>query len=97
MKTKEEVLNVISAIKHPAINHSLVDLGIIKDIEFDDKAVELKFVFPFPNIPIEEMLINSIKTRINSMGYSLRSDIILMNEQEKAKFMQMESEAWKGM
>jgi len=97
MKTKEEILNVISEVKHPAINHSLVDLGIVKDIEIDDKAVDLKFAFPFPNIPIGEMLINSIKTPLNDIGYGLRSDVVLMNEQEKAKFMQMEAEAWKGM
>jgi len=28
--TKEEVIKAISDVKHPAIDHSLLDLGIVK-------------------------------------------------------------------
>ena len=97
MKTEQEILKVISEVKHPAIDHSLLDLGIIKDIEIDNKAVSLKFVFPFPNIPIADSLIDSIKIPLNNNGYTLFSDVILMTEEERARFMQMESEAWKGL
>ena len=89
MKKEQEILKVISEVKHPAIDHSLLDLGIIKDIEIDNKTVALKFVFPFPNIPIADALIDSVKIPLNNMG--------LMTEEEKAKFMQMEAEAWKGL
>ncbi|MCD6543654.1 MAG: DUF59 domain-containing protein [Flavobacteriaceae bacterium] len=97
MKTEQEILKIISDVKHPAIDHSLFDLGIIKDIEIDDKIVILKFVFPFPNIPIADALIDSIKIPLNNNGYTLFSDVILMTEEEKVKFMQMEAEAWKGL
>lgn len=97
MEAEQKVLEVISGVKHPAIDHSLLDLGIIKDIEIDDKTVILKFVFPFPNIPIADALIDSVKMPLNNIGYTLFSDIILMTEEEKAKFMQMEAEAWKGL
>ncbi len=60
MKTKEEVLKVISGVKHPAIDYSLVDLGMIKD-----------------NIEVVD-------------------NIVIMTEEEKVKFLQMETEAWKG-
>jgi metal-sulfur cluster biosynthetic enzyme len=97
MKTKQEILEVISEVKHPAINHSLLDLGIVKDIEIEDNEVGLKFVFPFPNIPIEDTLINSIEMPLNDIGCTLFYDIVLMTEEEKAKFMQMEAEGWKGL
>ena len=93
----KEVLNVISGVKHPAIDHSLVDLGIVRDIEVYNKTVVLKFVFPFPNIPIADTLINSIEVPLSKIGYWLSPEVILMNEQEKARFMQMETEAWKGL
>ncbi len=93
----KEVLNVISGVKHPAIDHSLVDLGIVRDIEVYNKTVLLKFVFPFPNIPIADTLINSIEVPLSKIGYSLLPEVILMNEQEKARFIQMETEAWKGL
>ena len=97
MKTKQEILDVISEVKHPAIDHSLVDLGIVKDIEIYNTTIALKFAFPFPNIPIADTLIQSIEMPLNTIGYRLAPDIVLMDEQEKAKFMQMEAEAWKGM
>lgn len=97
MKTEQEILKVISDVRHPAIDHSLLDLGIIKDIEIEDNTVSLKFVFPFPNIPIADALFDSIKIPLNNIGYTLFSDVILMTEEERAKFMQMEAEAWKGL
>ncbi len=97
MIKEQEILKVISAVKHPAIDYSLLDLGIIKDIEIEGNTVALKFVFPFPNIPIADTLINSVKMPLNNIGCSLFSDVILMTDEEKAKFMQMEAEAWKGL
>ena len=97
MKTEQEILEVISGVKHPAIDYSLLDLGIIKDIEIEDKTVGLKFAFPFPNIPIADTLIDSVKIPLNNIGYNLFTDIVLMTDEEKARFMKMESEAWKGL
>ncbi len=97
MKTKQEIINLLSKVKHPAIDYSLIDLGIVKDIEIYNKTIALKFAFPFPNIPIADTLIQSIEIPLNSIGYRLAPDVILMDEQEKAKFMQMETEAWKGL
>jgi len=96
MKTKEEVLTIIANVKHPAINYSLVDLGMVRDIEINDNSVKLIFVFPFPNIPIAEALINLIAMPLKDIGYTLEYGIVVMNEEEKAKFMKMETEAWKG-
>ncbi|MEA3495059.1 MAG: iron-sulfur cluster assembly protein [Bacteroidota bacterium] len=96
MKTKEEVLEIISNVKHPAIDYSLVDLGMIKNIEVKDNIVKLIFVFPFPNIPIADALINSIAMPLRASGYELEHEIVVMTEEEKATFMRMETEAWRG-
>jgi len=97
MMTKEEILKVISVVKHPAIDYSLVDLGMIQDnIKVLDSVVKLTFVFPFPNIPIAGTLINSIAVPLKNIGYDLEYEIVLMTDEEKVKFMRMETEAWKG-
>jgi ATP-binding protein involved in chromosome partitioning len=94
---KEDVLKVISEVKHPAIDFSLVELGIIQDhIEVLDSTVKLVFAFPFPNIPIADALINSIAMPLKSIGYNLTYQIVVMTEEEKMKFMRMEAEAWRG-
>ena len=96
MKTKKDVLKIISNVKHPAIDYSLLDLGMVKNIEITDNSINLTFAFPFPNIPIAEALINSIEMPLKNIGYNLEYDIVLMTEKEKLKFLQMETEAWKG-
>lgn len=96
MKTKQEVIDAISKVQHPAIAYSLLELGIVKDVELDENTVKVIFAFPFPNIPIADHLINSIYTPVNDLGLEFQYAVSVMTEEEKARFMQMEAEAWKG-
>lgn len=97
MQTIENVLSVLSEVEHPAISYSLIKLGIVKDIELSEDTVILTFVFPFPDIPIADQLISSIQKPIEAMGLKLEYIVRIMNEEEKATFLQLEGEAWKGM
>ncbi len=56
MITETDILQTLSVVMHPAINHSLMDLGLL--------CVYKETV---------------------------------MNEEEKARFKQMEAQAWKGL
>ena len=48
--TKEEIMKTISDVKHPAIDHFLPDLGIVKNVRVDDDKVKITFSFPLsPN------------------------------------------------
>lgn len=96
MITQTEVENAISNVEHPAINHSLVKLGIISNILLLGKKVIVEFAFPFPNIPIADKLIGSIEKPIKNLGLSFEHNVRTMNDQERSKFLQMETDAWKG-
>ncbi len=97
MQTIENVIIEISKVSHPAINYSLTKLGIVKDIELNDDTVILTFAFPFPGIPIADRLISSISEPVEAMGLKLEYIVKIMNEEEKATFLQLEGEAWKGL
>lgn len=97
MQTIENVINEISKVKHPAISYSLTKLGIVKDIELTEYTVILTFVFPFPGIPIADRLISSITEPVEAMGLKLEYIVRIMNKEEKAAFLQLEGEAWKGL
>ena len=96
MISKTEVENALSGVEHPAIKHSLIDLGIVSNILLLGKKVIIEFAFPFPNIPIADQLIGSIEKPINNLDLSFEHTIRTMNKEEKQKFLQMETEAWKG-
>ncbi len=97
MQTLENVINEISKVNHPAINYSLLKLGIVKDIELNDDTVILTFAFPFPGIPIADKLISSITEPVEAMGLKLEYIVKIMKEEEKATFLKLEGEAWKGL
>lgn len=93
----QQIKDAISNVMHPAINLSLTTLGIVKDVVINEDKVEVTFAFPFPNIPIAEQLVNSIKYPIINLGYDFDFQAVLMTEEEKQKFLHLEASAWKGM
>ncbi len=97
MQTIEKVIDVISKIIHPAINLSLTELGIVQKIEINDDTVIVTFVFPFPDIPIADKLINTVSTQVEKMGLKLEYIVRVMKKEEKEAFLQMETKAWKGL
>lgn len=95
MTTKEEIINALSDIKHPVIDYSLIDLGIIKDIALENKKVKILFKLPFPDIPIKDILINSTAEPILAIGMKFEYEIQIMSEDEKQRFIIMETKGWR--
>jgi len=81
--TKQDVLNKLENVGHPAINYSLIKLGIVNDVELNDNKVSVIFAFPFPNIPIADTLVNSIAQPVKSLGLDFDYKIRVMTEEEK--------------
>jgi metal-sulfur cluster biosynthetic enzyme len=94
---KEQIEDTIDSVMHPAINLSLTTLGIVKDVKVTDKKAEVTFAFPFPNIPIADQLINSIRNPVTNLGAVFDYQVVIMTEEEKQKFLQLEASAWKGL
>jgi metal-sulfur cluster biosynthetic enzyme len=94
--TREEVLNALSKVEHPAISYSLIKLGIVTNVELVENKVSVVFAFPFPNIPIAGALISSIATPVADMGLEFEHSIRIMTDDEKNNFLQLEAEAWRG-
>ena len=94
---KEQLMETVSMIKHPAIDLSLLELGMVKDIKTEDNKVSAVFAFPFPNIPIADQLVNSIANPVKNLGFEFSHEIVIMTEEEKQKFLKLEASAWKGL
>ena len=96
MLTKENLIDELSKIMHPEVNHSLIDLGVIKNIEIVENKAKMIFAFPFPDISIADVLIKSVAKPVSELGLSLSYNVRIMTEDEKNKFMIMEEEDWKN-
>ncbi len=93
-----QIIQAIENVKHPAINASLTTLGLLHDVDVDleNKKVTAKFVWPFANIPIRDMLIQSVAGAIKPFGLDLEIEERLMDEDEKNKFLELEKKYWRG-
>lgn len=95
--TIQNVLEQLEKVKHPAIDYSLIKLGIVNDVAFNDNKVSVVFAFPFPNIPIEDILINSIAITVKDLGLDFEYKTRVMTEEERNRFLQLEAKAWRGL
>jgi len=93
----EDVTQAIANVMHPAIDRSLMDLGMIRDIVLKGADASLNLVIPFPGIPILAFLEKRLKESVKPLGVNLTIRIEDMNQEEIQKFLAMEKEAWKGL
>lgn len=93
----EDVTQEIANVMHPAIDRSLMDLGMIRDIVLTGTTASLSLVIPFPGIPILSFLEKHLKESVKPLGVDLTIKIENMNQEEIQKFLAMEKEAWKGL
>ncbi len=96
---KDEIRMMLDEIPHPAINHSLIKLGILTDIIFENQMVHAAFAFPFPveKIPIAERIIQSVAITLENFNIAFSYSTRVMTEVEKQNFLMLEHEAWKGL
>ena len=94
--SEKDILNLLAKVKHPAINRTLRELGIIKDISSKDNKVLITMALPFPNIPIIDQLVSSIKEPIEKLGVEVEVKQTIMNQEELQAFLKMEEAGWTG-
>jgi ATP-binding protein involved in chromosome partitioning len=94
--SEEDVRRVLAYVNHPMIDRSLLELGIIKQIAVEQRKVKVTLAFPFPNIPIKDHIIHSVREPLQTLGAEIELELTAMNHDELQKFLAMEQEAWKG-
>ena len=101
MATPEQVLEAIHKVEHPEIAMTLVDLGMVRDIQIEEQEqkVTLTLVLPFLGIPeaVRNYMINSLYQAIKEQGYELAKVYIAqMTEEERQAFFEKEHKHWRG-
>lgn len=94
--SEEEVQQALGNVKHPAIDCSLIELGIIKNILVKNNKVIVTFAFPFVGIPIKEFLVNIVREPILNLGVKVEVKETIMNDEERENFLKLEGEHWTG-
>ena len=94
--SEEDVRQALAIVKHPAIDCSLLELGIIKNISIKNNKIIVTIAFPFAGIPIKEYLMNSVREPIAKLGAKVEMQETIMTDSERESFLKLESEHWTG-
>lgn len=95
----DEVQRLIGQVKHPAIDSTLVELGMVRDVALDGRRATLTLAIPFEAVPqqIRDMLIGSLQRAVEALGVELSADVAVMSEAERQHFLETEQRNWKGL
>ena len=96
MESEENIQNMVAQVKHPAINDSLVNLGIVKNVSVEDGKVKLLFAFPFAGIPIGDQLIKSVTDVLAQQDIDTETEVVVMTQEERNRFLALEQQNWTG-
>jgi len=91
-----EIKKILGGIKHPAIDETLENLGMIKGVEIKRNKVSLVLALPFENVPIKEDLIGLIKKTLADKGFVPLIKTAVMDKKELEKFLAAEQVHWRG-
>jgi len=99
--SQENAFQAIQLVEHPAIASSLVDLGMVRDVNYlqDDNTVSLTLVLPVLGIPqnVRDYMVNSLYQAVKSAGSELTNvNIAEMTDGERQVFLAKEKENWRG-
>ena len=61
MEVKEKIIAEIKTIYDPEIPVNIYDLGLIYDVEVDNKKAKIKMTLTSPNCPVAESLPKDVK------------------------------------
>ena len=97
MNNEEAILQAIEQVEPPEIKCSLVDLGMVQDIEVGEEGVSLKLVLPSLGIPavIRDHMVHSLQEGVAGLGVELEIQVSEMSLAERQRFLTLEQQNWK--
>ena len=90
----DKVQELLATVKHPEINNSLVELGMIGEVTGDEYQVVVELKLPVPGIPIQDLLVRLISDALKDTMDAVKVRTSLMSPEEKAQFLTLAKENW---
>jgi len=94
--SEEEVRQAVAKVRHPEINFTLMELGMIDDITICDDKVIIIMALPFLEIPIKDYLVHSVHEAVTKFGMEVEVKLTEMNQEQRDIFMTMSRKGWIG-
>ncbi len=88
MLTQQTIMDALRPVIDPEIGMSVVDLGMIREIEIEGDAVEIKMVLTAPFCPLADMLTSQVRQAAAAVPGVKEAKVTLLNEPWNPAWMQ---------
>ena len=97
-KDRTTILNAIKDIKHPEINETLVNLGMILDVTVKGDEADVAVALPVLNISdlVRDLLIERIKKPIDSLDLCTNVQFFEMTPEVRDRYIVIAKNRWRG-
>jgi Mrp family chromosome partitioning ATPase len=87
MVTEQEIREALSSVMDPELERSIVELGMVRDIEVQDNQLELTLALTTLACPLKDRIVAGIKSAIRGVDAGLLVDVKLteMSKEERAE------------
>ncbi len=99
MADAEKIRLELASIRHPEINASFKELGMIADVRVKKSTAVVTLKLPFKEVPIRDLLVKKVKDAIKRIDENLKvmMNFEEMNEKERKNFFGIARERWTGL
>ena len=99
MADAEKIRLELASIRHPEINASFEELGMIADVRVKKSTAVVTLKLPFKEVPIRDLLVKKVKDAIKRIDENLKvmMNFEEMNEKEKRNFFGIARKRWTGL
>ncbi len=97
--TREQVIEALRQVNDPELNRSLVDLGMVKDVEIAGPNVRVTIALTMAGCPLKEKIKEDVKKAVSAIPGVQDVSIILttMTSAERARLFGQEPSEMEGM
>ena len=87
MITKEQVFDVLENVIDPELHRNIVDLGMVREIDIQDKKIIVTIALTIPNCPLRDQIAQDAAEAVDALSDDIDAEIVLtsMNEAERER------------
>ncbi|MGD2164313.1 MAG: metal-sulfur cluster assembly factor [Anaerolineae bacterium] len=80
MPTEEQIVEALRPVLDPELGISVVDMGMIREVEIEDDAVEVKMVLTTPHCPLGDLITEQVREAAAGVEGVSRAKVTLLDE-----------------
>lgn len=80
---------ILEEMKHPFINYSLIDLGILKNIEVAGDKILVNIAWPSADSAIKPFIISLVSGSLKKLNRKIEINESIMNEEDRRFYMKL--------